>query len=438
MKYPNGSSPWSVADLEGIPAAPSLAYMCEGFKFPADFGKLHISIPCAGIVGTKAIFEAMGCAHEYVNVFDIEAAYEPVYRAMGLDHSSVGPIKGDVCRAALADIPLSDILCAGPPCPPWAGNGQKASLQDDRSDVFVSIIKMVIHMIKADHLKICVLENVGGILKAINGKEPLCDVVLRSLRESASEFIWDHVVLKLQDYNYPQERLRVFIRGMHKALCEWIPPPSPSPPGIKRRLAQVLHPSLPHVPLKDMPASKRKNLRDLEYRLKVMMRTEPHKFEDDSVVVVSLDRRQESAWGQRITIDMAPTLTTSNVWLFVLSVDLHLPLEQRAFHRYLHPVERLTLQGFAKSVAENFAVGESKLLVKAAGNAYPPALIAAAIAPMLKCMIRHHKGHESFTRVAAKSAAVAFKLQKMRPKRTEKEKAQKRNKNTKKKKTVTI
>ena len=126
--------------------------------------------------------------------------------------------------------------------------------------------------------------------------------------------------------------------------------------------------------------------------MKVMMRTEPHKFEDDSVVVVSLDRAQESAWGQRITIDMAPTLTTSNVWLFVLSVDLHLPLEQRAFHRYLHPVERLTLQGFAKSVAENFAVGESKLLVKAAGNAYPPALIVAAITPMLKYMIRHHRG----------------------------------------------
>jgi site-specific DNA-cytosine methylase len=255
---------------------------------------------------------------------------------------------------------------------------------------------------------------------------------LRSLREAASEFIWDHVVLKLQDYNYPQERLRVFIRGMHKALCEQIPPPFPPPPGIKRRLAQVLHPSLPHVPLKDMPTSKRKNLRDLEYRLKVMMRMEPHKFEHDSVVVVSLDRSQESVWGQRITIDMAPTLTTYNVWLFVLSVDLHLPREQRAFHRYLHPVERLTLQGFAKSVAENFAVGESKLVVKAAGNAYPPALIAAAIAPMLKCMIRHHRGHESLTRVAAKPAAVAFKLQKMRANGTAKKKA------TKKKRTVTI
>ena len=87
--------------------------------------------------------------------------------------------------------------------------------------------------------------------------------------------------------------------------------------------------------------------------------------------------------GQAITIDMAPTLTTSNVWLFVLSVDLHLPLEQRAFHRYLHPVERLALQGFDKIAAENFVVGESKLVVKAAGNAYPPALIAAATAPML-------------------------------------------------------
>ena len=66
------------------PAAPSLAYMCEDCNFPVGFGKFHVSIPCAGIVGTKAIFEAMGCPHEYANVFDIEAAYEPVYRAIGV------------------------------------------------------------------------------------------------------------------------------------------------------------------------------------------------------------------------------------------------------------------------------------------------------------------------------------------------------------------
>ena len=89
----------------------------------------------------------------------------------------------------------------------------------DRSDVFVSIIKIVIHMIKADPP-----ENMR--LGDCNGKKRFCDGVLRS-RESASEFFWAHVVLELQDYNYPQERLTVFIRGMHKALCERIPPPSP-------------------------------------------------------------------------------------------------------------------------------------------------------------------------------------------------------------------
>ena len=54
----------------------------------------------------------------------------------------------------------------------------------------------------------------------------------------------------------------------------------------------------------------------------------------------------------------------------------------RAEERFLHVAGRCTLQGFEKSLAKQFEDNPT-LLLKATGNAYPPPLIIAAIAPML-------------------------------------------------------
>ena len=80
------------------------------------------------------------------------------------------------------------------------------------------------------------------------------------------------------------------------------------------------------------------------------------------------------------TVDAAPTLTTSNKYLFVASLDLDKPASERAFWRFLLPSERPALQGFDPLVLE---AQEDALRVKAAGNAYPVPVVASLLQPLL-------------------------------------------------------
>lgn len=108
-----------------------------------------------------------------------------------------------------------DMVISGPPCPPWAGNGNHNGLQDERAEVFMAVIKMILAFIKTRELKAAVIENVKGIMNKMKGQdESFMDKILTWLRKEASEFDWQVVVLKAQDYRLAQQRTRVFLRGM--------------------------------------------------------------------------------------------------------------------------------------------------------------------------------------------------------------------------------
>jgi len=52
----------------------------------------------------------------------------------------LGKKLGDLLRVPISQLQLPvDILMAGPPCPPWAGNGNKLCLDDSRAAVFVRL-----------------------------------------------------------------------------------------------------------------------------------------------------------------------------------------------------------------------------------------------------------------------------------------------------------
>ena len=83
-----------------------------------------------------------------------------------------------------------------------------------------------------------------------------------------------------------------------------------------------------------------------------------------------------------MNIDLVPTLTTSNRYLFVFSTDdLDEPLGKRAFARFLLPAERMALQGFPLAYAEFIPEG---MHVKASGNAYPVPVVGAVLFPILR------------------------------------------------------
>ena len=72
---------------------------------------------------------------------------------------------------------------------------------------------------------IAVLENVEGTLNAIDGLEPAMTKFLRVLQKQLPEFTWSVDTLKLEQYKVPQSRIRVFLRGGRKLMCDSVPAP---------------------------------------------------------------------------------------------------------------------------------------------------------------------------------------------------------------------
>ena len=111
----------------------------------------------------------------------------------------------------------------------------------------------------------------------------------------------------------------------------------------------------------------RRNLCTAEKSLKKMLALKTYLPED--VAVFPLDRAEGKKYARQFTKNCCPTLTTSNKYLFVCSLhDLHLPRVDREYCRFIHPSERMVLQGFP---AETLHGSPDLLRVKASGNAYP-------------------------------------------------------------------
>ena len=68
-----------------------------------------------------------------------------------------------------------DLLIAGPPCPPWAGNGTKSGQKDDRARVFERVLEWTVLLVKSGGLLAVALENVKGILQQMDGKPSFMD-----------------------------------------------------------------------------------------------------------------------------------------------------------------------------------------------------------------------------------------------------------------------
>ena len=247
--------------------------------------------------------------------------------------------------------------------------------------MFVKVLVWVYFLIKCVGLLGCVLENVTGITNAADGIESAGSQFMRVLQESLPEFAWRIDTLKAVDYLLPQSRVRVFIRGMRRLVSLSVPPCLP--PFGQRHLRECLG-TLPHTPRSSYTLPQQSNLCEFEAVIKLKVARGQLTTED--VVVVSVDRSEDGAYNQCISVNKAPTLTTHNAYLVVLSVACVLqdiPDCDRVFFRKLADPERLLLQGLPKEMCLELPHG---LAVFAAGNAYPVPLIIAALQPMLMAL----------------------------------------------------
>ena len=143
---------------------------------------LRVAMPCVGIDGCGEAFDTMGVDFIPCNVYDLDKRYEQ--HLIGhfknpADGLFLGKTQGDLTTVNLQQLRLPiDMLCSGPPCPPWAGNGNKCGREDARSHVFVAVVTWVIHAIKKGGLIAALMENVPGVLQEVGVNLPSCTYFL--------------------------------------------------------------------------------------------------------------------------------------------------------------------------------------------------------------------------------------------------------------------
>jgi site-specific DNA-cytosine methylase len=335
----------------------------------------------------------MSCPTDSCNIYDLESKYESVLLkellSMGMEEVKIklnlGRLVGNLLQVPLQhlDLPV-DVLVCGPPCPPWAGQGNHKAMRDSRAQVFVTIILWIVYMAHCGGLLVAIVENVKGVLHSYNGLEPAMDKFIRVLTKHVPFFHWCTDTLEAIDYLCPQTRVRTFLRGIRKTISP-AGVPKPLSPFGRRPLKTALG-NFNCTPRSSFPLQQQANIKVYEKKIKGMYLAGRLHLND--IVVVAADRQEGCEFPQNITVNAAPTFTTNNKALFIMSVEgvVHdVPDTQRMFFRRFMPAERLTCQGFPAKLC--LQLGET-LTVKASGNAYPPPLIIATLQPCLMALAR--------------------------------------------------
>ena len=293
---------------------------------------LFVAMPCVGIDGCGTALQHMKVPFFGNNVMDLEKRYRPYLEEhLGHDRLHLGHQAGDVTALPLEKVERPvDLLVSGPPCPPWAGNGSHRGADDDRAEVFLAVVRIVISLILCGELKACCLENVKGITNRLK-KQPVSfmDCLLQFLQAEVPMFDWSVITLKAKNYLLPQQRTRVFLRGIRYGR---VPPPLPS--YGQRPLEQFLDDRLPSVDWDTLTECMKENLSSGVEELQAMV--SDGVLDSEDIIVFPLDRAPGKVYKRNFSKNIVPTLTTTNKYLFLVT-DLHKEEGDRRFFRFLHP-----------------------------------------------------------------------------------------------------
>jgi site-specific DNA-cytosine methylase len=199
-----------------------------------------------------------------------------------------GPNEGDCTKVPLTDLKNCDLLKGGPPCPSWSMGGKKKGLKDKRGRVFEVAISWIIWMIAFCGLKACLLENVKGVLMALNGEAPFFERVLSRLRAKVPQWSWSVDILRSVDYLLPSLRERVLLRGLHKIYSPTGVPPC-LPPFGAAHLRDFLAKGLPIVLSSSFTPQMQKNKKWFDKQVFTALRNGD--AQPDDICVYGLDRQ---------------------------------------------------------------------------------------------------------------------------------------------------
>ena len=158
-----------------------------------------------GAGGLDLGFEKAGFRTIWANEFDksIWATFEHNFPHTKLDRRSIVDVKPE-------EIPDCDGIIGGPPCQSWSEAGAGRGINDKRGQLFYDYIRIL----KVKQPKFFLVENVAGILHPKHAKS--FNSFLKQFEDAGYEISWK--LVDANDYNVPENRLRVIIVGYRKNL----------------------------------------------------------------------------------------------------------------------------------------------------------------------------------------------------------------------------
>lgn len=163
-----------------------------------NMNKLKLVDLFAGTGAFSKVFSKFGVECVYANDFCKES--EVIYN---LNHTNE-LINKNINDVKPLEIPNHDILCAGFPCQPFSIAGKRDGFNDERSNVFWSLLEII----KFHTPKILILENVKNLVSHDKGKT--FNTIKKHLID-AGYHIKYHVLNTSKYTKVPQNRERIYI-----------------------------------------------------------------------------------------------------------------------------------------------------------------------------------------------------------------------------------
>ena len=160
----------------------------------------------SGAGGMDLGFEKAGFKVEIANEYDSKIC--PTYRH---NHNHTELIEGDIRNIDESVFPEG--LCGiigGPPCQSWSEAGSLKGIEDPRGQLFYEYIRIL----KKSQPKFFVAENVSGMM-ATRHSEAVSNIIEMFKECGYNVFVKQ---LNANDYDVPQDRIRVFYVGFRKDL----------------------------------------------------------------------------------------------------------------------------------------------------------------------------------------------------------------------------
>ena len=158
-----------------------------------------------GAGGLDLGFEKAGFKIVWANEFD-----RSIWETFELNFPHIKLDKRSIVDVPSQDIPKVDGIIGGPPCQSWSEAGAGRGITDSRGKLFYEYIRLL----KEKQPKFFLAENVSGILHPKHSEA--FSNILKKFKSAGYEV--SHKLLNANDYDVPQDRLRVIIVGYRKNL----------------------------------------------------------------------------------------------------------------------------------------------------------------------------------------------------------------------------